>query len=64
MLKDYLQKNKVKRHVLCRSLVGNRVEYLHITNKPAQKPKEPKGDQDQAEEPTEPVEAPATKKTK
>lgn len=64
MLKDYLQKNKVKRHVLCRSLAGNKVEYLHITNKLAQKPKEPKGDRDQADEPPESVEAPTMKKSK
>ena len=47
MLKDYLQANKVKRHVLCRSLAGNKVEYLHITSKPVQKPKEPKTEREQ-----------------
>jgi hypothetical protein len=33
MLNDYLKETKVKRHLLCHSLAGNKVEYLHITNK-------------------------------
>ena len=43
MLNDYLKSLKVKRHLLCHSLAGNKVEYLHITNKP------PKNEQDQEE---------------
>jgi hypothetical protein len=35
MLNDYLKETKVKRHLLCHSLAGNKVEYLHITNKPS-----------------------------
>lgn len=37
MLNDYLKETKVKRHLLCHSLAGNKVEYLHITNKPSSK---------------------------
>jgi len=37
MLNTYLNKNvtknKAKRQTLCYSLAGNKVEYLHITNK-------------------------------
>jgi len=37
MLNDYLKETKVKRHLLCHSLAGNKVEYLHITNKVSSK---------------------------
>jgi hypothetical protein len=37
MLNDYLNENvtkeKAKRHTLCHSLAGNKIEYLHISNK-------------------------------
>lgn len=64
MLKDYLQTNKVKRHVLCRSLAGNKVEYLHITNQPAAKSKETKLEPEQILEQAESAEGAATKKPK
>ena len=38
MLNQYLNENvtkeKGKRNTLCHSLAGNKIEYLHITNKP------------------------------
>ena len=34
MLCEYLNKQKIKRHTLCYSLAGNKIEYIHITNKP------------------------------
>ena len=33
MLHEYLAKKNQKRFLLCKSLAGNNVEYLHITNK-------------------------------
>ena len=49
MLNDYLNKKaikgKAKRQTLCHSLAGNKVEYLHITNK-AKKPAETQHEND------------------
>jgi hypothetical protein len=38
MLNEYLSSQKIKRHTLCHSLAGNKVEYLIITNKPKEPP--------------------------
>lgn len=38
MLNEYLSTQKVKRHTLCHSLAGNKVEYIVITNKPKDPP--------------------------
>lgn len=32
-LNKYVSKEKAKRVTMCHSLAGNKVEYLHITNK-------------------------------
>ena len=32
MLSEWFSKQKIKRHTLCHSLAGNRVEYIHVTN--------------------------------
>jgi cytosolic carboxypeptidase protein 2/3 len=38
MLNEYLSAQKIKRHTLCHSLAGNKVEYIIITNKPKTPP--------------------------